>query len=649
MKNKRINYLKNTFLLGLVILTSANCERDLSDDAVEATFSKTGEVFTDLPVGMGSNFYFPYGGSKPTAWSIDNEVSYKGSASMRFDVPNADDPEGNYAGAIFRIDGAGRDLSGYDALTFWAKSSQGVSIDEIGFGEDFLENKYIATITNVSIGTNWTKYVIPIPDASKLVQERGMLRYATGTQGTGGLGYTFWIDELRFEKLGTIAHPMPKILDGINVNETTFIGSTSTIYGLTETFNLGNGYNQTVIVAPSYYEFTSSNPGVASVNELGLVNIVGSSPLDSNMNPIPTTITATLGGLIAEGSLTYVSLGNFTSAPVPTRDPANVLSIFSNAYTNVPVEYYNGYWGGSTTLGQDDIHINGDDIIKYSQLNYVGIQFAQPTLNATQMTHFHIDLQVQNANGLGNTINIKLADFGANGVFGGGDDSEFELSITNANLPSGDWVSLDIPFSSFTGLTSRAHLAQVVLVSASGITDILVDNIYFYKVPTTPTIAAPTPTLPAANVISLFSDQYTNVPVDTWKTSWSSATFADVTIAGNATKEYSNLDFVGIETVNNQINASAMTHVHIDVWSANFTSFSLKLVDFGANGVFGGGDDSEHQLNFPAPTQGQWISYDLPLSSFTGLLAKQHLAQYILVAQPTGSAKVYIDNFYFHN
>ncbi|MFC4740812.1 glycosyl hydrolase family 16 [Flavobacterium ponti] len=649
MKNKRINYLKNTFLLGLVVLTGANCERDLSDDAVDATFSKTGEVFTDLPVGMGSNFYFPYGGSKPTAWSVDNEVSYKGSASMRFDVPNADDPEGNYAGAIFRIDGAGRDLSGYDALTFWAKSSQGVSIDEIGFGEDFIENKYIATITNVSIGTNWTKYVIPIPDASKLVQERGMLRYAAGTQGTGGLGYTFWIDELRFEKLGTIAHPMPKILDGVDVNETTFIGSTSTINGLTETFNLGNGSNQTVIVAPSYYTFISSNPGVASVNELGLVNIVGSSPLDSNMNPIPTTITATLGGILAEGSLTYVSLGNFTSAPVPTRDPANVLSIFSNAYTNVPVEYYNGYWGGSTTLGQDDIHINGDDIIKYSQLNYVGIQFAQPTLNATQMTHFHIDLQVQNANGLGNTINIKLADFGANGVFGGGDDSEFELPITNANLPSGDWVSLDIPFSSFTGLTSRAHLAQVVLVSASGITDILVDNIYFYKVPTTPTIAAPTPTLPAANVISLFSDQYTNVPVDTWKTSWSSATFADVTIAGNATKEYSNLDFVGIETVNNQINASAMTHVHIDVWSANFTSFSLKLVDFGANGAFGGGDDSEYQLNFPAPTQGQWISYDLPLSSFTGLLAKQHLAQYILVAQPTGSAKVYIDNFYFHN
>ncbi|MEN9345745.1 MAG: hypothetical protein RLZZ60_1214, partial [Bacteroidota bacterium] len=40
----------------------------------------------------------------------------------------------------------------------------------------------------------------------------------------------------------------------------------------------------------------------------------------------------------------------------------------------------------------------------------------------------------------------------------------------------------------------------------------------------TPSSAAPTPTSLAANVISLFSNAYTNVNVDTWRTSWSSAT-----------------------------------------------------------------------------------------------------------------------------
>ena len=61
---------------------------------------------------------------------------------MRFDVPNANDPEGSYAGGILRVDGSGRDLTEFDALTFWAKASQGVVIGEIGFGQDFGLDKY---------------------------------------------------------------------------------------------------------------------------------------------------------------------------------------------------------------------------------------------------------------------------------------------------------------------------------------------------------------------------------------------------------------------------------------------------------------------------------------------------------------------------
>ena len=167
-------------------MINVNCERELSDDARDATFPKIAEVFIDAPVAMGSDFYFPYSGSKASAWSIDNQVRYKGTASMRFDIPNDNDPEGNYAGAIFRVDGAGRNLTDYDALTFYAKASQGVTIGEFGFGEDFFPNKYMTTMTNVSVGTAWTKFIIPIPDASKLLQEKGMFRYAAGTQGTNG-------------------------------------------------------------------------------------------------------------------------------------------------------------------------------------------------------------------------------------------------------------------------------------------------------------------------------------------------------------------------------------------------------------------------------------------------------------------------------
>ena len=60
----------------------------------------------------------------------------------------------------------------------------------------------------------------------------------------------------------------------------------------------------------------------------------------------------------------------------------------------------------------------------------------------------------------------------------------YTISFTynNANLASGNWVSVEIPLSSFTGLTSKDHLAQFILGPASsGITDLLVDNIYFHN------------------------------------------------------------------------------------------------------------------------------------------------------------------------
>ena len=241
MKTVKYIQAKISLFLGLVLITFTGCERDISDDAIAATFATTAEIFTDNFVGMGTNFYFPFADSKLDAFSVDNEVGFESRASFRVDVPNANDPTGNYAGAILRVDGAGRDLSGYDALTFYAKASQGVSIDEVGFGQDFTANQYQVTASNISVGTNWTKYVIPIPDASKLLEERGVFWYAMGTQATGGSGYVVWFDEIKFEKLGTVAQPRPAILNGNTETTETFNGANITVGGLTQTFNLANG------------------------------------------------------------------------------------------------------------------------------------------------------------------------------------------------------------------------------------------------------------------------------------------------------------------------------------------------------------------------------------------------------------------------
>lgn len=454
-------------LFGFISFILSNCERSLSGDVDFARFPTTPEVFIDGFSGGLS--YFPFQGSKLDAFKVDTDVRYSGTASMRFDVPNVGDPAGAFAGAIFP-DNGGRDLSDYDALTFWAKASQSATINEIGFGNDFGENKFMVTLNNMRISTAWTKYVIPIPDPSRLVLEKGMFWYAEGPENNNG--YTFWIDELKFEKLGTVAQPRPAIFAGQNETIDTFIGTTITIPGLTQTFNLASGLNQTVAAAPAYFTFKSSDVDVARVSENGVITIVG---------PGTAEITAVLAGVRAQGSLTIQSLGNFLPAPTPTRDPANVISVFSDAYTNIPVDFYNGFFAPfQTTLGGADLIIGGDQIIRYTQLNFVATEFKNPTINISGMTHFHVDIQIPESIDPADFISIELGDFGPNAVFGGGDDSSGRVTFGSAALSSNTWISLDIPLADF-GLTNRNNLAQIFFISDATISNLLVDNMYFYK------------------------------------------------------------------------------------------------------------------------------------------------------------------------
>ncbi|NHF59526.1 glycosyl hydrolase family 16 [Flavobacteriaceae bacterium TP-CH-4] len=468
MKNFKYSNVRFVLLLAFGITVFFSCEREFSEDVEFATFNNSGEVFTDAPVGLGSDFYFPFLNAKATAFSVDEQVGFESDASIRIDVPNADDPEGSFAGAIFRIDGSGRDLTQFDALTFYAKASQGVIIGEIGFGQDFVENKFQVTRTNVALSTNWVKYVIPIPDPSKLIEERGMLWFSAGTNLTFGFGYTFWLDEVKFEKLGTIAQPRPAIFNGQDVTEQAFTGSNLILGGLTQTFNLESGINQTVIAAPSYFKFTSSDVDVAQVNELGEVAVIGEGT---------ATITAQLANVGAQGSLEVTSIGGLQAAPTPTRPAANVSSIFSDVYPNVTESNFSPGFGGSTTETSITT-TNGDAVLTYANNNFTGIIF-ENTVDASARTFLHVDVYAQAA---GTEVEIQIRDVGANQEletdvntgFPIGDD--VDLRFTLNNLTVGQWTSFDIPLDGDLA-TQRNNLGALILIGGP---NFIFDNIYFY-------------------------------------------------------------------------------------------------------------------------------------------------------------------------
>jgi hypothetical protein len=625
MKNTKHKIAALALFTSLTILTVISCKRTL-DDLEPAAFPTTAAIFID-GFSAGLN-YAAFGGSKVTAFDVDTEVKYSGTASMKFAVPDAGDPQGAYAGGGY-ITTVGRDLSGYDALTFWAKASKSATIDVVGFGNDFGASKFQTTLKGVKVNTNWQKYIIPIPDPSKLKQERGMFFYSEGPEND--LGYTFWIDELKFEKLGTIAYPKAAILDGQNQVFSVETGQNLNIGGLKVTFNLPTGVDQSVETAPAFFTFSTSNPSVASVSSAGVVAVTDAGR---------AVITAKMGALDAAGSMTLNSTGRAvgpeTPAPTPRVRADSVISLFSNAYNNVTVDTWNTGWQFSTAE-TFDIKIAGNDVKRYRNLNFVGIEFTSRTIDATVMTHFHMDIWTPDPTDLPKAFKVLLVDFGPNGTFGGGDDASHELSFTRPTLVSKQWVSLDIPLANFTGLTRRARLAQLVL--SGDLPNVYVDNVYFYNagrpvVPTVPTVAAPTPPARnAADVISVFSDTYTNVAGTDFNPNWGQATaVAQVPIAGNNTLRYTGLNYQGTQFGNN-LNASSMTHLHLDVWTRNSTALNVFLISPGP---------VEKPFALTVPTNG-WVSVDIPLTNFSPV-ALNNLIQFKF----DGNGDIYLDNLYFY-
>ncbi|WP_223269178.1 MULTISPECIES: Ig-like domain-containing protein [unclassified Polaribacter] len=466
MKTTANQFKKITFL-AMLMIAIISCEREISEDATVATFSASAEVFLD---GFSGGLeYYPFADSKFTAFSVDTETKYQGAASMRFDVPNFGDPEGAYAGAIFRDDNGGRNLSGYDALTFWAKSTKTATINDIGFGQDFGENKFQVSKQGLLLTTNWVKYIIPIPMASKLTKESGMMWFAEGPED--GDGYSFWIDELKYEKLGTIAQPRPAIQNGKDIITASFIGVNVKVADLVQTFNLASGVNQTITVAPNYFDFSSSDAAVATVDVFGLVTVISQGT---------AVITASLGGLEAAGSLTIKSGGIFVLPPTPVRDTNKVTSIFSDHYTNTPVDFFNGYWQPYQTTLSADFNINGDHILNYTNFNFVGIQFSNPTVDITEKSNLHFNLYIPGEVPANFDFLVTILDFGPDQVGGGGDDTRQQLFVRkSAKIVANTWLTIEFPLNA----TNRTNIGQIIFenINFSSLRNIYLDNIYFYE------------------------------------------------------------------------------------------------------------------------------------------------------------------------
>lgn len=442
---------------GLMGLAPLGCGHDTS--TLPPAPPNTDPIVFGDAYGSGCTFQ-AFLGSKLDAVTVDMTEKYQGTASLKVTVPPPGNPDAGYAGGAFTTNLA-RDLTGYNALTFWAKASSPGILDVAGLGNDNTgTSKYEAQWKDVPITQTWKQFVVPIPFPARLASEQGLFFFAEGPEN--GMGYDVYFDEIQFATVAGITNPRPSMT---SKSVSTFVGAQVNIEGAKVVFNV-NGADQTVLHSPAYFNFTSSNEAVAKVVD-GVIQAMGGGSAE---------ITAKLDTVAVAGIVTLnVTAPPAVAAPTPTIAPANVVSLFSNAYSAADVDTWSAVWDAADVV---DAQIAGNDVKTYTNLIFAGIEFTSHPIDATSMTHFHLDLWIPE----GTLFKVKLVDFGADGVYGGGDDREHELPFDAASTPAlvtGAWVGLEIPLANFTTIANPGHLAQLIL--SGDCRTAYVDNVYFHR------------------------------------------------------------------------------------------------------------------------------------------------------------------------
>jgi hypothetical protein len=137
---------------------------------------------------------------------------------------------------------------------------------------------------------------------------------------------------------------------------------------------------------------------------------------------------------------------------------ADVIAVFSDAYSVIPGTDLNPNWGQATAVSQ--IQIEGNNTMKYTGLNYQGIQLGSAQ-NVSDRTHLHLDFWSANSTNL----MVFLISTGP-----------VETSYT-LTVPTDGWTSLEIPLSAF----APVDMGDVIQLKFEGNGDIYLDNIYFHK------------------------------------------------------------------------------------------------------------------------------------------------------------------------
>jgi len=348
-----------------------------------------------------------------------------------------------------------------------------------------------------------------------------------------------------------------------------------------------------------------------------------------------------------EANITYFDNITFTAgiAPVgpsvaaptpPTRDASDVVSFYSDAYATAAMEEYFPSWIVGTV---SDNPINGNNTWKMDGLGFAALA-NYGGIDLSTMEKMYIDYYTTQ-DVVGAKLFVKLVDTS--------DDPNQELLLDLGTVTAGSWQTVEVDLSAQnTANIDLSTLTQFLIDPSTDGDTFFIDNWYFAKgSPTTPATAPTTapaaPTLDAADVISFYSDSYTNIAFGEYFPSWSEATVTDYPIDGNSIWKMEALNFASV-TQYAGVDLSGMNKMYIDYWTTQDVEGAklfVKLVD--------SNDKQEVLLDLGAVTAGSWQTVEVDLTAQNTANIDLSTVTQFLIDPSTDGGTFFIDNWYFAN
>ena len=127
----------------------------------------------------------------------------------------------------------------------------------------------------------------------------------------------------------------------------------------------------------------------------------------------------------------------------------------------------------------------------------------------------------------------------------------------------------------------------------------------------------------------------------------------EVSLSGDLVQSYAGVGRLGIEPAA-PIDATGMSTLHLSIWRTDpQASLSIKLIDFGSDGLKSTFDDSEDEITL-TPDQvpaGHWTNITLPLTDLTALTTSEHIGQIVISSLSADGSysgeELFLDEIYF--